>query len=74
MMLDFIFNYTWIVMLIIGWIIWGIVSIKDIIKTVRTLTDSFEFSDLDESTQGWILMSLISILVASFAHWLVYVE
>ena len=74
MMLDFIFNYTWIVMLIIGWIIWGIVSIKNIIKTVRTLTDSFELSDLDESTQGWILMSLISILVASFAHWLVYAE
>lgn len=72
MMLTFIFKYTWVAMLVIIYLIRSIKSIKDIIHTKRVWKDEFEISDLDESTQGWIIMSFIVILAASFAYWLVY--
>jgi xanthine/uracil permease len=72
MMLTFIFKYAWIMMLVLVYIILSVKSIKDIVNTKRVWKGEFEFSYLDKSTQGWIIMSFITILAASFVYWLVY--
>lgn len=74
MMLTFIFKYTWIGILVLIYIIWGIASIKNIIDNVRRYRDEFKIDYLDESTGAWIIMSIIITFIASFGYWLFCLE
>lgn len=56
MMLDFIFKYVWIAMLVIVYLIWSIVSIKNIIETVRRYSNLYYISP---SSESWIIASII---------------
>jgi hypothetical protein len=69
-MLEFIFKYTWIAMLVLFYIIWSIVSIKDIIKTVRLWKDQFDLDSLEQSSALWIITSVMVLFLASLAYWL----
>lgn len=68
-MLDFILKYTWIGMLVLVYVIWGIVSVKDIIKTKRAY-HSFNLDYLEQSTLLWIMISVIVLFLVSFVYWL----
>lgn len=66
-MLKFIFEYTWLAMLIIGYTVWTFVSIKEI-------KDDTKWSP---STEAWIVVTISFIVliigtlfVTSFAYWL----
>ena len=69
-MLDFIFKYTWIGMIILVYIIWSIASIKDIIETARIWQDEFDMDILDEGTTVWIVVTLAAIFGASLLYFL----
>ena len=68
--LDFIFRYTWLIMIAIGYIIWSIVSIKDIIDTKRIFSDGFTLDYIDPPSMFWIMTTGVMVFVASFVHWL----
>lgn len=67
-MLEFIFKYTWIGMLLAVYVIWGIVSIKDIVHTKRVWKDEFDIDILDECNITWIIITLGAIFAASFLY------
>lgn len=69
-MLEFIFKYTWIGMIVLVYIIWSAISIKDIVHTKRVWKDSFDIDMLDDTTQAWIGITLFAIFAVSFIHWL----
>lgn len=69
-MLDFIFKYTWIGMIVTIYIIWSIASIKDIIETAHIWQDEFEIDILDDCTTVWIVVTLASIFGASLLYFL----
>lgn len=69
-MLEFIFKYTWIGMIVLAYAIWGFYSIRDIIRTKRLYKDDFEFDCLNESSMAWILMSIAIIFGCSFIYWM----
>lgn len=54
-MLDFIFRYTWLAILVIAYIIWTFVSIKDIKK------NSANF--ISTSTETWIVATIFLIFM-----------
>jgi hypothetical protein len=56
-MLKFIFKYIWLIILVIGYIIWSFYSIKDILSNNDL--------DLKESTYAWIktTVGIISIIL-----------
>jgi hypothetical protein len=56
-MLVFIFKYVWLIILVIGYIIWSSYSIKDILSNNDL--------DLKESTYAWIktTVGIISIIL-----------
>lgn len=67
-MLDFIFTYTWLAIVIIGYTIWTFVSIEDIKNNPNKIKPSSE---------SWIIVTVIvifSIIIilfgASFMYWL----
>ena len=68
-MLEFIFDYTWVAMLMIIYVIWSITSIMDIIRTKRSFKETFDIMFLDEGTLFWIAITLLGIGGASFLHW-----
>ena len=68
MMLEFIFKYTWVAMLLVVYIIWGASSIKDIVHTKRVWKDEFDIDILDESSIAWIIITLGAIFAASFIY------
>jgi hypothetical protein len=70
--MEFIFKYIWVGILVLIYVIWGIVSIKNIIHQVRLYRDEFKIDYLDESTGAWIIISIIITFIASFGYWLVY--
>jgi hypothetical protein len=66
-MLDFIFRYTWLAMLIIAYIIWTFVSIKDIKKN----SSSF----MSASTETWVIVTVFlvfAIIATPFVMSLTY--
>lgn len=69
-MLEFIFKYTWIGMIISVYIIWSASSIKDIIKTKRIWKNEFDTDMLDDGTLAWIAVTVFAIFAASFIHYL----
>ena len=72
MMLEFIFKYTWIGMLVLVYVIWSVESIKDIIETKRMYHELFSLDDIDETSHAWILVSIVCIFSASFIYWVFY--
>lgn len=67
-MLEFIFKYTWIAMIVISYTIWTFVSIREI------KDDSKKWSP---STEAWIVVTISFIIliigtlfVTSFTYWL----
>lgn len=63
-------KYCWIIMLAVMWIIWLIATVIDIIDTYQL--DGFcldLFSDLDDSSQNFILSTFFGIFLASFISW-----
>jgi hypothetical protein len=57
-MLVFIFKYVWLIILVIGYIIWSFYSIKDILSNNDL--------DLKESTYAWIKTTVIIISIILF--------
>jgi hypothetical protein len=57
-MLKFIFKYIWLIILVIGYIIWSFYSIKDILSNNDL--------DLKESTYAWIKTTVIIISIILF--------
>ncbi len=71
-MLEFIFKYTWIGMLVLVYVIWSVESIKDIIETKRMYHELFSLDYIDETSRAWILVSIVCIFSASFIYWVFY--
>lgn len=69
-MLEFIFDYTWVAMLVIVYVIWSIESIRDIINTTRMYDDDFDICFLDDGTLAWVAITVFCIFAASFIHYL----
>lgn len=69
-MIDFIFKYTWIGMLVGAYIGWCIASIKDIIEVKRIWKDEFDLYWLDPGTILWIVVTLGNIFVASLLYFI----
>jgi hypothetical protein len=57
-MLKFIFKYIWLIILVIGYIIWSFYSIKDILSNNDL--------DLKESTYAWLKTTVIIISIILF--------
>jgi nitrate/nitrite transporter NarK len=57
-MLVFIFKYVWLIILVIGYIIWSFYSIKDILSNNDL--------DLKESTYAWLKTTVIIISIILF--------
>ena len=68
--LDFIFKYIWVAMLVLIYVIWGIVSIKDIIEKLRRYQSLGFAGHLEESTDVWIMVSVIFLFITSLGYWL----
>lgn len=69
-MLDFIFDYTWVAMLVIVYIIWSVKSIRDIVHTKDIYKDSFDICFLDDGTVVWIVITLLGMFIVSLLHWI----
>lgn len=63
-------KYCWIIMLAVIWIIWLVTTVIDVIETYREDGLCLDlFDDLDESSQAFIMLTLLGIFVASFIAW-----
>ena len=67
-MLKFIFKYTWLAIIVIGYTVWTFVSIKEIKDDSKKLSSS---------TETWIVVTILLIVliiatlfVTSFTYWL----
>lgn len=64
-------KYCWIIMLAVVWIIWLIATVIDVIETYRE--DGFcldLLDDLNDSSQMFIVVTLLFLFIVSFAAWL----
>ena len=68
MMLEFIFKYTWVAMLVIIYVIWSVKAIKDIVHTKHVFKNKFDIEDLDDTTQYWLIMTLLGMFGASLLY------
>ena len=62
------FKYLWIVALGVIYVLWTIPSVQEIWSKLRSYDKwyRFSFSDLDESTEAWLFVTIVTPLVASF--------
>jgi len=62
------FKYLWIVILGVMYLLWTISSIREIWSELNSHDKwyKFSFSDLDESTETWIFVTIVTPLLASF--------
>ncbi len=68
------FKYVWIIIIFVVWLLWGLATVKDCIEVFNrhSYDNIFEFLDyLDPSSAGFIILSLLIIVGASFFAWLV---
>lgn len=68
------FKYVWIVIIVGAFLLWGWTAVKDCIDVFsrHSYDNIFEFLDeLDPSSAGFIILSLLIIIGASFYVWLV---
>jgi len=63
-------EYIWIVILIIAYIIWAIISIKDIIDTVSYFKLSSVFDNLEEYTLTFIILHIVALFVYSLCKFI----
>lgn len=55
-------------MLVIMWIIWLISTVLDVIHTYQR--NGFLWDDLEDSSQAFIILTLIGLFAASFISWI----
>ena len=67
-------KYIWIIMLLIAWIIWTLLTIKNIIFTVAKRIYDYEsvkdffvytYDSLEDYAQWWLLIHLFILFLAS---------
>ena len=63
-------KYVWIVMLIIGEIIWFIFSLKDFIKTARFFKARYVLESLETYTIGFIIFNLCLLFSYSLTEFI----
>ncbi len=72
-----IFEWLWLIILIIVDVLWGIVSIMDIVKTIRFVADEKDrekqirdfFYYLEEYPIVWVIVNIIILFIASLTCW-----
>ena len=67
------FKYVWILILVGLYLLWGHSTVKDIIDTLKDycFDNILEFFDeLDPSSSGFILLTVLILACSSFVYWL----
>ena len=70
------FKYVWIIILVGLYLLWGYSTVKDIITTLRiheydNIIDLFD--DLDPSSVGFIVLTVLILACFSFMYWIISV-
>lgn len=71
------FKYVWIIIIFGIWLLWGWATVKNIIRTLhdRDYDNIFELlDDLDPSSAGFIVCTLLVLGIASLITWLMSLE
>jgi len=72
-MIEIVFKYFWVALLIIVWLIWGYLSIIDIISCLKNKyhasLDDF-FFDLEQYSVQWVGLTVGVSALASFIFWI----
>ena len=67
------FKYVWIIIIFVVWLLWGLATIKDIIRTLQDhdYDNVFELLDnLEPGSAGFIVCTLLVLGIASLIAWL----
>jgi hypothetical protein len=67
------FKYVWIIIIFVVWLLWGLATIKDIIRTLQDhgYDNVFELlDDLEPESAGFIVCTLLVLGIASLIAWL----
>lgn len=68
------FKYVWILILVGLFVLWGYSAVKDIIDTLKHY--DFDnilglFDELDPSSNGFILFTVLILACSSFMYWII---
>ncbi len=64
-------KYCWIIILAVIWIVWLIATALDIYQQYKQVGFSFDLWDeLEDSSQFFIIVTLVILFIVSFASWL----
>ena len=70
------FKYVWILILVVLYLLWGYSAVKDIIDTFKNYTfDNILglFDELDPSSSGFLLLTVLILACSSFMYWIICV-
>lgn len=67
------FKYVWVLILVVLYLFWGYSTVKDIIDTLKdycfdNILDFFD--ELDPSSTGFILLTVLTLACSSFVYWI----